>query len=119
MSNHTRTGQTGFVTTRCLAQHAEFAAGKFTLCVAGRSTSKLQNVVKELDLPAHITTLEVDVMNPDAIQDAVKRTKKVVLNAVGPYLLYGTSVVAACARNGVHYVDLTGETHWIRRMILE
>jgi saccharopine dehydrogenase-like NADP-dependent oxidoreductase len=33
----------------------------------------------------------------------------VVLNLVGPYMLYGESVIEACVDAGCHYVDLTGE----------
>jgi short subunit dehydrogenase-like uncharacterized protein len=40
-----------------------------------------------------------------------------VCTTVGPYAKYGAPVVAACAQHGVDYCDLTGETHWIRRMI--
>ena len=75
--------------------------------------------MKDLDLPKHISTIQVDVSNHDAVDDAVKRTKKVIINTVGPYWLYGTPVVAACAKYGVHYVDLTAETHWIKRMIAQ
>ena len=46
----------------------------------------------------------------------VKRTK-VVLTTVGPYQLYGSDLVAACARNGTDYCDLSGEPAWMRQMI--
>jgi short subunit dehydrogenase-like uncharacterized protein len=36
---------------------------------------------------------------------------------VGPYALYGSELVAACATAGTHYCDLTGEVPWMRRMI--
>ena len=35
----------------------------------------------------------------------VKKTK-LVINTVGPYHLYGTPVVEACAKNGTHYLDV-------------
>ena len=31
------------------------------------------------------------------------------MTTVGPYLRYGGPLVAACARAGAHYADLTGE----------
>ena len=38
---------------------------------------------------------------------------------MGPYAKYGTPLVAACAEAGVDYCDLTGEVHWMARMISE
>jgi len=46
----------------------------------------------------------------------VARTK-VVLTTVGPYQLYGSELVAACAVGGTDYVDLCGEPAWMRHMI--
>ena len=42
---------------------------------------------------------------------------RVVCTTVGPYALYGSALVAACAETGTHYCDLTGEVHWMRQMI--
>ncbi len=42
---------------------------------------------------------------------------RVVLDLVGPYTLYGEPVIEACVANGSHYVDLTGEIPFVRRMI--
>jgi short subunit dehydrogenase-like uncharacterized protein len=60
--------------------------------------------------------IEADIANPDSIRDMVRSTR-LVLTTVGPYALYGEAVVAACAEEGTDYVDLTGEPHWMRRMI--
>jgi len=40
-----------------------------------------------------------------------------VLTTVGPYQLYGTELVAACAASGTDYLDLCGEPVWMRQMI--
>lgn len=40
-----------------------------------------------------------------------------LISTVGPYIKYGTAVVAACARNGTHYVDSTGEVPWVMDMV--
>lgn len=42
---------------------------------------------------------------------------KVVVSTVGPFALYGSELVAACAQQGTHYCDLTAEPQWMRRMI--
>ena len=39
------------------------------------------------------------------------------MSTVGPYLKYGLGLVAACAKNGTHYADLTGETLFVRQII--
>lgn len=35
-----------------------------------------------------------------------------VATTVGPYALYGSLLVQACAETGTSYCDLTGETSW-------
>src|SRR3546814_6713671 len=42
---------------------------------------------------------------------------RVVLTTVGPYQLYGSALVAACAKAGTAYADLCGEPGWMREMI--
>ena len=42
---------------------------------------------------------------------------QVILTTVGPYNRYGSKLVEACARGGVHLCDLTGESIWVRDMI--
>ena len=39
-----------------------------------------------------------------------------MLSTAGPFALYGTPVVDACVRFGTHYVDITGETPWMREI---
>jgi len=41
----------------------------------------------------------------------------VCINASGPYIVAGKDVVAACVEKGCHYVDVTGELIYNRRMI--
>jgi short subunit dehydrogenase-like uncharacterized protein len=48
---------------------------------------------------------------------ALAARTRVVCTTVGPYALYGSELVAACAQAGTHYCDLTGEVFWMRRMI--
>ena len=44
-------------------------------------------------------------------------TISVVISTVGPFTKYGTNLVAACAATGTSYVDTTGETPWVRKML--
>lgn len=58
-----------------------------------------------------MTTLDLG-----ALKGTCQKTK-VLINTVGPYHLYSTPVVQACALTGTHYVDATGETPWESEMI--
>ena len=49
--------------------------------------------------------------------ETLARSTKVLLSTVGPYAIHGEPVVAACARNGTHYLDVTGEAPWVKEMI--
>ena len=42
---------------------------------------------------------------------------KLIISTVGPYQLYGSDLVAACAASGTDYLDLCGEPLWMRKMI--
>ena len=42
---------------------------------------------------------------------------KVVMSTVGPYDLYGETLIKACVETGTDYCDLTGEPHWIKKML--
>jgi short subunit dehydrogenase-like uncharacterized protein len=48
----------------------------------------------------------------------VAESAKVVISTVGPYIHYGEPLVAACARAGTDYVDLTGEPEFVDLMWL-
>ena len=48
---------------------------------------------------------------------ALARRGKAILTTVGPYQLYGSKLVAACAEAGTDYLDLCGEPTWMRAMI--
>ena len=84
------------------------------LALAGRDPAKLAAVRAETGLAAEIVT--VDSADPAALADLARRAC-VVLTTVGPYQLYGSGLVAACAAAGTHYADLCGETAWMRAMI--
>lgn len=86
-----------------------------TWAVAGRDPAKLGRVLGELGVSAP-ETIAADVGDPASLAAMASRAK-VVLDLVGPYTLYGEPVIDACVANGAHYVDLTGEMPFARRMI--
>lgn len=112
-------GATGF-TGRLVAEHLlarHGAAGSLRWALGGRNREKLERLRADLGTAAE--ALPLVVANADdegALAEVVPRAR-VVCTTVGPYALYGSKLVAACARSGTHYCDLTGELPWMRRMI--
>lgn len=67
-------------------------------------------------MQAGITVIEADSFDRPALDAMVAQTN-VVISTVGPFLKYGDALVAACAASGTHYVDITGETMFVRHNI--
>jgi short subunit dehydrogenase-like uncharacterized protein len=112
------TGFTGALTAEYLARHAG-AGTRWAL--GGRNRQKLEVTrehLAEIDpVCAELPLLEADVNDPAALR-AVAESTKVVITTVGPYILYGEPLVAACAAAGTDYVDLTGEPEFVDLMWL-
>ena len=89
-----------------------------TWAMAGRSHEKLIAVRDALGVSHDVALLTVDSNDESSIVEMVKQTK-CVLTTVGPYQLYGPSIVEQCAANGTDYVDLCGEPGWMHEMINE
>lgn len=66
-------------------------------------------------LTASADTVLADLTEPAL--EALAACTRCLISTVGPYIKYGTPVVAACARSGTHYVDSTGEIPWAMDMI--
>jgi short subunit dehydrogenase-like uncharacterized protein len=91
--------------------------GPLTWAMAGRSRAKLESVRTGLGPRAAEVPLIVADASDGAALAAMCRGARVVVSTVGPYALYGEPLVKACAESGTDYCDLTGEVHWIDRMI--
>lgn len=110
------TGYTGRQAVRALLRQRPEARW----AVAGRDARRLQALVDEL-LPPGARAPEIivaDTRDPAALR-AMARPAKVVLNLAGPYHATGDAVVAACIAERCHYLDLTGETFWMQRLVRE
>jgi len=90
--------------------------GDVTWAMAGRSQEKLVAVRDEMGIPKDVPFVISDASDYASIEAMVKRTS-VILTTVGPYQLYGSDVVKACAAAGTDYVDLCGEPSWMHEMI--
>ena len=113
------TGFTGRLISQYLLQkHTASANDTPTLkiAIAGRNAQQLAIVAASCDIKPAV--LIADASNPASIAAMVEKTR-VVLNMAGPYALFGEPVIAACAKHGVDYLDITGETPFIRRMIIQ
>ncbi len=109
-------GATGF-TGRLVIEYL-LARGDTGLrwAMGGRSLDKLAAVRDEVGAPASTPLVVTDNANPASLAALMARTR-LVLTTVGPYQLYGSALVQACAEHGVDYVDLCGEPAWMRQMI--
>jgi short subunit dehydrogenase-like uncharacterized protein len=84
--------------------------------MAGRGLDKLVSVRDAIGAAADTPLIAADASNPASLQAMVDQTK-LVISTVGPYQLYGSDLVAACAASGTDYLDLCGEPVWMRQMI--
>jgi len=111
-------GASGFVgrqTVAYFASHPDVRSGGLRFALGGRSADKLEAVRKRcgaMDAPIVVA----EASDADAME-ALARDTRVVLSTAGPFALYGSTLVAACLRHGTHYVDITGETPWVRGLI--
>jgi short subunit dehydrogenase-like uncharacterized protein len=111
-------GATGFTGQLVAEYFAAHYTGKDApkWAMAGRNLDKLASVRDAIGAPADIALIQADAGDPASLQTMIDQTKSVI-TTVGPYLLYGNELVAACAASGTDYFDLCGETPWMRRMI--
>ena len=98
-----------------LARHG--AQGELRWAMAGRSKEKLESLRDTFGQDgASVPLIIADAKDDPALHRMCARTR-VVASTVGPYTLYGESLVSHCAQSGTDYCDLTGEVPWIRQMI--
>ncbi|UPJ53025.1 saccharopine dehydrogenase NADP-binding domain-containing protein [Bradyrhizobium sp. 200] len=109
------TGFTGQLVAEYLAAHYKGAAN-LKWAMAGRSKDKLAAVRDAIGAPAETPSIVADASDPASLKAMVAQAKSVI-STVGPYQLYGSDLVAACAASGTDYFDLCGEPVWMRRMI--
>src|SRR6202035_5601630 len=109
------TGFTGQLVAEYLAANY-IGKGAPTWAMAGRSLDKLASVRDAIGASADTALIVADAGDPASLKAMADQTKS-VLSTVGPYQLYGSELVAACAASGADYLDLCGEPVWMRQMI--
>ena len=112
-------GATSFVGQIMLEYLAEYTsqqdAEPVKWAVAGRDEQKLLAVKAQNSL-SHIEHIVADASDEAALNSMCAQTK-VVISTVGPYALYGETLIKVCAESGTDYCDLTGEPQWIKAML--
>jgi short subunit dehydrogenase-like uncharacterized protein len=107
------TGFTGSLVARYLAEHAPPQA---RLALAGRDRAKLEALRDQLGDPL-LGVIVADATDSDSIAE-LATVARVVISTVGPYVLHGEPLVAACAAAGTDYVDIAGEWEFVDEMYL-
>ena len=110
------TGYTGRLVAEYLAHHYAGRADAPKWAMAGRSAAKLAEVRDLIGAPSD-TSLIVADSDDAASMAALTAQTRVVLTTVGPYQLYGESLLKACVEAGTDYADLCGEPVWMRQMV--
>jgi short subunit dehydrogenase-like uncharacterized protein len=93
------------------------AGSAVSWAMAGRSRTKLSEVRARMGAGAdQLPLIVADAADEEALRRLCAETS-VVVSTVGPYALYGSPLVKACAETGTDYCDLTGEVQWIARVL--
>ncbi len=106
-------GASGY-TGRMVMEHLRDLSVPFI--AAGRNRAKIEEALK---LVPGIENAHYEIQVVDnTVEDLTKlfAGSKVVCNTVGPFMRFGPPVVDACLKAGVHYLDTTGEQHWVQRL---
>jgi short subunit dehydrogenase-like uncharacterized protein len=104
-------GFTGKQTVQYFAHHV--VQSEVRWAIAGRNRQKLESVKAQVGV--NVDILVADTQDQTAVDGVVSQTR-VVLNTAGPFALYGNAIVDACVRLRTHYVDITGETPWVKEL---
>lgn len=88
-----------------------------SVVLAGRDTGRLAEAAERI-APGNpsVTTTTVDLADPDGLQ-ALARSGRVLVNAVGPFARLAPPVVAACLAAGTAYVDIANERAAVRALL--
>lgn len=106
-------GATGFAGS-VATKHLMESPNEMRVAIAGRNRQKLEDLQQLCKIKPDIIIAD---SNDTASVESMVQSTKVVLNFAGPFAKYAEPVIAACAKSGTHYLDITGETAFTRTMI--
>lgn len=64
----------------------------------------------------NLAGIEICNLSDEELGVLAKKTF-ILITTVGPYTRYGEHAFKACAENGTHYLDVTGEISWTFKMM--
>jgi len=105
-------GATGFVGKRFIKTWLSFHQEKYSMLVTARQSNKLASLIEN---HPKIKLADLDLNNQEQVDQYVSQSYLVV-NFAGPFDLLAEPVVKSCAKHGVHYLDITGEIQFGKRM---
>ena len=107
------TGYTGKLVCEYIFKNYKDTNLKWAL--GGRNKYKLESLISLLNLKG-IPHFVAESNNKRSLLKLTKMTNT-ICSTVGPYDKYGTLLVEACIESKTNYCDITGETHWIKKII--
>lgn len=109
-------GASGFVGRQTVAWFARHGTG-LRWALGGRSAERLA-AVRDAAGPgaAQAGLVVADGADAPAL-GRLASASRIVLSTAGPFARHGDALVDACVAHRTHYVDITGETPWVRRLI--
>jgi short subunit dehydrogenase-like uncharacterized protein len=84
--------------------------------IAGKDEGSLRQVIRDVKLKDNLPTFVAEAHDKHALMTMCSKTN-VLLSVVGPYLKLGETVVEVCVETNTHYIDITGEPPFMRKMI--
>ena len=110
-------GATGFTGTQTLKHLVQHIPAGFRWAIAGRSREKLEALLPLCASAASQPVIRLADSTDAASVDTLVASTRVLIQLAGPYGKNGEVFVAAAAKYGTHYLDLTGEIGWVADMI--
>ena len=114
-------GATSFVGKIISGYLSEHLSGseEISWAIAARSEQKLSSLQKQLSIKGRkIPIITADAMRYEDMRHLCQKAR-LILSTVGPYAMYGEELVKTCAETGTDYCDITGETHWLKEMLVK
>ena len=109
-------GAGGFTGRQTVAYFTAHAPAGLRWAIAGPRRQTLEAARAAASARLRDSDLIVAPSQDHAAVDAIVSRSRIVLSTAGPFALYGTPIVDACVRCATHYVDITGETPWMREI---
>ncbi|MTI88661.1 MAG: hypothetical protein FH748_11910 [Balneolaceae bacterium] len=107
-------GATGFTGQRAARYLHQHAPDSLRWGLAARNSSKLESIAGQLNISGD-RLFTVDTLNRQQVDQLVQQSR-IIITTVGPFSLYGEQLIASCSEHGTHYLDITGEVGFIRKM---